>query len=180
MKHAFTPKHIVLALTAAGLVYGGYWAGARQHAVHAGMSTTTPAAANAEASSTGKVLYWHDPMVPGQKFDKPGKSPFMDMELVPVYADDAGAGADSGVKISPALRQNLGIRMATVRRADVRDTLELVGTTQFDESRAEVVQSRVTGYVERLHARRGSACASCPSRTRWWPGLNAAARPKHA
>ncbi len=22
-----------------------------------------------------KVLYWHDPMVPGQKFDKPGKSP---------------------------------------------------------------------------------------------------------
>ena len=34
-----------------------------------------------------KVLYWHDPMVPGQRFDKPGKSPFMDMMLVPVYAD---------------------------------------------------------------------------------------------
>ncbi|MBJ7312984.1 efflux RND transporter periplasmic adaptor subunit [Rugamonas sp. CCM 8940] len=152
MKHAPTPKHIVLALLAAGLVYGGYWAGARQHADMPNTSPgTAPAGADTQASPARKVLYWHDPMVPGQKFDKPGQSPFMDMELVPVYADDAGTG--SGVQVSPALRQNLGIRMATVRRADVRDTLELVGTTQFDESRAEVVQSRVTGYVERLHAR---------------------------
>ena len=28
------------------------------------------------------VLYWYDPMVPGQRFDEPGKSPFMDMMLV--------------------------------------------------------------------------------------------------
>src|SRR5437588_11141396 len=38
--------------------------------------------------TTGKkVLYWHDPIVPGQKFDKPGKSPVMDMQVVAVYAD---------------------------------------------------------------------------------------------
>ena len=30
-----------------------------------------------------RVLYWYDPMRPEVKFDKPGKSPFMDMELVP-------------------------------------------------------------------------------------------------
>ena len=24
-----------------------------------------------------RVLYWYDPMVPQQRFDKPGKSPFM-------------------------------------------------------------------------------------------------------
>ena len=41
------------------------------------------------APAERKVLYWHDPMVPGQRFDKPGKSPFMDMQLVPVYADAA-------------------------------------------------------------------------------------------
>ena len=35
-----------------------------------------------------KVLDWHDPMMPGPKFDQPGKSPFMDMQLVPVYADE--------------------------------------------------------------------------------------------
>ena len=31
-----------------------------------------------------KVLYYHDPMVPGNKVDKPAKSPFKDMMLVPV------------------------------------------------------------------------------------------------
>ena len=33
-----------------------------------------------------KILYYHDPMVPGSKFDKPAKSPFMDMMLVPTEA----------------------------------------------------------------------------------------------
>jgi membrane fusion protein, copper/silver efflux system len=47
-----------------------------------------------------KVLYWYDPMAPGQHFDKPGKSPFMDMQLVPKYADEA-EGAP-GVRIDPA------------------------------------------------------------------------------
>ncbi|MDE9601546.1 heavy metal-binding domain-containing protein, partial [Citrobacter freundii] len=28
-----------------------------------------------------KVLFWYDPMKPDTKFDKPGKSPFMDMDL---------------------------------------------------------------------------------------------------
>ncbi len=41
-----------------------------------------------KAQDERKVLYWYDPMVPQQKFDKPGKSPFMDMQLVPQYADD--------------------------------------------------------------------------------------------
>ena len=30
-----------------------------------------------------KVLFWYDPMKPDVKFDTPGKSPFMDMYLVP-------------------------------------------------------------------------------------------------
>lgn len=35
-----------------------------------------------------KVLYWYDPMKPDQHFDKPGKSPYMDMELLPKYEDE--------------------------------------------------------------------------------------------
>src|SRR5216683_1343440 len=38
--------------------------------------------------------YWYDPMVPQQRFDKPGKSPFMDMQLVPKCG--TGPGAPSG------------------------------------------------------------------------------------
>nr|WP_315245623.1 hypothetical protein [uncultured Albidiferax sp.] len=63
-----------------------------------------------------KVLYYHDPMVPGNKFDAPAKSPFMDMMLVPVYAGSAGGvEADaSTVTVSPRMQQNLGVRSVVV------------------------------------------------------------------
>ena len=103
------------------------------------------------ASESRKVLYWHDPMVPGQRFDKPGKSPFMDMQLVPMYAD--GDASDSGVKVSPTVQQNLGIRLTTVRRADVSSSFDAVGAVQFDDRLNVAVQTRVAGYVERLLVR---------------------------
>ena len=53
-----------------------------------------------------KVLYWADPMTPGFRSDKPGKSPFMDMDLVPVY-EDAGATV---VALRPEIVQSLGGR----------------------------------------------------------------------
>jgi len=50
----------------------------------------TPLKAGDVDPATGKsVLYWHDPMS-GQRFDRPGQSPFMNMRLVPVYAGDSG------------------------------------------------------------------------------------------
>ena len=49
---------------------------------------------------TGRtILYYHDPMVPGKKFETPGKSPFMDMMLVPAYAGAEGADAELGPAI---------------------------------------------------------------------------------
>ncbi len=57
---------------------------------------------------TGRtILHYHDPMVPGKRFETPGKSPFMDMMLVPAYAGAAGADA-STVTVSPRIQQNLG------------------------------------------------------------------------
>ncbi|WP_194725318.1 efflux RND transporter periplasmic adaptor subunit [Noviherbaspirillum malthae] len=152
MKNNFALKALALVLAGAGLAFGGYWVGSQGHGSMQPTATSQDAAGEKIDPKTGrKVLYWHDPMVPGQKFDKPGKSPFMDMQLVPVYADEAGG--EGGVTVNPTLQQNLGIRYATVRREETRDAFELVGATQFDESVAEVVQSRVTGYIERLHAR---------------------------
>lgn len=97
-----------------------------------------------------KVLYWHDPMVPGHRFDKPGQSPFMDMALEPVYADEA---SDAGVKVSPQVQQNLGIRTAAVRRAEVSASFDAVGTVQFDERLGVAVQTRTAGYLEKLLVR---------------------------
>jgi Cu(I)/Ag(I) efflux system membrane fusion protein len=116
------------------------------------MGSQEVAAASAPAASDAsrKVLYWHDPMVPGQRFDKPGKSPFMDMQLVPVYADSGGA---SGVSVSPSVQQSLGIRVMPVRRAVMAPSFDAVGAVQFDERRNIAVQTRVGGYVERLSVR---------------------------
>jgi len=117
----------------------------------------------APAKGERKILYWHDPMSPGTKFDKPGKSPFMDMDLVPVYADEQASAA---VQIDPAVAQNLGIRIGRVERATVPLSLDVVGGVTFDERLVEVVQARVQGYVTRLHVkstlesvRRGQAIA---------------------
>ena len=102
--------------------------------------------------STGKrVLYWHDPMVPGTKFDKAGKSPFMDMQLVPVYADDAsGAG---GVAIDPRLQQNLGVRTAKAVAGSLSSGISAVGNVAYNERDVVLVQARSNGFVEKLFVR---------------------------
>jgi len=104
-----------------------------------------------ESAPGRKVLYWHDPMVPGQKFDKPGKSPFMDMELVPVYAE--AGGDESNVAISARMQQNLGVRTAEVTRRSMVPTVETVGTVAYNERDVAVVQARNSGFVERLFVR---------------------------
>ncbi len=145
-------RAVLAAVTGAALLGAGYVAGMRQAAPGlAGPANVAAASAGKIDPRTGrKVLYWHDPMMPNQHFDKPGKSPFMDMQLAPVYADEGSTAA--GVRIDPGLQQNLGIRYATVRRQAVAGGFDAIGTTQFDESRTDVVQSRVTGYIDRLYA----------------------------
>ncbi|STI87701.1 cation efflux system protein [Escherichia coli] len=56
----------------------------------AGFTWFAKAEPPAEKTSTAerKILFWYDPMYPNTRFDKPGKSPFMDMDLVPKYADE--------------------------------------------------------------------------------------------
>lgn len=98
-----------------------------------------------------KVLYYHDPMVPGNKFDKPAKSPFMDMMLVPVYADGDSDG--SKVTVSPRIQQNLGVRTAPVVEGTLSPQVAAVGSIAFNERDQVIVQARATGYVERLYVR---------------------------
>ena len=103
------------------------------------------------AGAERKVLYWYDPMQPQQKFDKPGKSPFMDMQLVPKYADEvAGAGT---VSISPQMVQNLGVRTAEAKTGAIEERFEAVGTVAFNERSVVQLQARAAGFVEKLHAR---------------------------
>ena len=133
-----------LALGAAG----GYWFAQRP--------TTAMPAASAEAESAPqderKVLYWYDPMVPTQKFDKPGKSPYMDMALVPKYADE-DTRENSGLSVSAQAVQALGLRTATVEQRDIGSDVDVLGTVQLNDRDVSIVQARSAGFVERVYAR---------------------------
>jgi Cu(I)/Ag(I) efflux system membrane fusion protein len=136
---------LVLAAAAILLVGAllGYWFAERSSSVESESAATS-------AGGERKVLYWHDPMVPTARFDEPGKSPFMDMQLVPVYADEAGGAA---VKVSPTVVQNLGIRVGAVEKAVLQSSLTAIGSIAFDEGLNQVVQSRVEGYITNLRVR---------------------------
>lgn len=155
-------KKIVLALIASGLI-GGLGYGAYRIGMSRGMqmppSVATDSLPSSASSQTGKtdpatgrkILYWQDPMVPGQKFDKPGKSPFMDMQLVPVYADGDGDG--SSVQVSSRIQQNLGVRTAEVTKGTLVPAIEVVGSVAYNERDVGVVQARANGFVEKLYVR---------------------------
>lgn len=156
-------KKTTIARTVAALVVvaslgGAYYLG-QQQGRQQSPASATPASGSGDASvkagdidpKTGKrVLYWHDPMVPGQRFDKPGKSPFMDMPLSPVYEEASGGAA---VTIDSRVTQNLGIRTAEVKTGRLEAALQVPGNVAINERGIEVLQARTTGFVERTYAR---------------------------
>jgi len=137
----------VTAVVALAAAAGGYWlAMSRMPAMPADAAAPAP-----EPQPGRKVLYWYDPMSPQQKFDKPGKSPFMDMQLVPKYADEGG---DEGtVSISPRVVQNLGIRTAEARPGSLAPKLTAVGSVEYNERSVVLVQPRANGFIEKLYVR---------------------------
>lgn len=129
----------VLLATAAASGFAGY------------MLAGGPPDQTAQAERGGRrVLYWYDPMYPDRHFPRPGKSPFMDMPLVAKYADEAEGG---GVIVSPAMQQNLGIRLARVDTRDIAPVVRAVGRIEFDERQLYEVQTLTPGFVERLSVR---------------------------
>lgn len=98
-----------------------------------------------------QVLYWYDPMVPDTHFDKPGKSPFMDMDLVPRYAGEPETTA--GVAINPGVVQNLGIRLASVERRSTGAVTRASGVLAFNDRALSTVHAKQDGFVERGHGK---------------------------
>jgi Cu(I)/Ag(I) efflux system membrane fusion protein len=135
-----------LALMLVALVAGYRWG---QSPAHTAVPAATPAAR--------AVLYWYDPMVPAQHFDKAGKSPFMDMQLVPKYAGDAAEAADAadpaGVRIATGVRQRLGIRTTRATRGRLPAMQRVPGTVAWNLAGEQVVSLPVDAVVERLAVR---------------------------
>ena len=144
-------KRVAVALMFA--VLGAAACGRRAPVPASAAAAKTPAATD---SSGRKILYWYDPMVPGSKFDKPGKSPFMDMDLVPKYAGEEAAGgaatSAAAITLSPEAIRATGIATVPVARGEVAGAIRAVGTIEIDETRQVKVAARVAGRLEKLFA----------------------------
>lgn len=134
---------LVLALASVG----GYWLGSRNPVSSA---PTEQHRGDADEDSR-EVLYWYDPMVPEQHFDQPGKSPFMDMELIPRYAEPADKGPSPGIRIDPRIVQNLGIAVAPVSYGEPELSVLAVAKVAYNERDSAIVQARTDGFVEQVY-----------------------------
>ncbi len=102
-----------------------------------------------------KVLFYRNPMNPAVTSPAPAKDE-MGMDYIPVYAGEAGAAGGNVPGLAPVTLPVEGIALAGVRTAEavmepVRAEIRAVGRVVTDETRVRRIQSKVEGWVERLH-----------------------------
>ncbi|MDP3845280.1 MAG: efflux RND transporter periplasmic adaptor subunit [Pseudomonas sp.] len=145
---------LLMTLLLLGGATAGYWLAAQNQAIPA---TTGAPASSPSTQAERQVLYWYDPMYPQQHFPAPGKSPFMDMQLVPRYAEQAAANtagavaAEPSMQVAPGTQQNLGMRLATVTRGPLAQSLQASAVLAFNERDVALLQTRAGGFVERTY-----------------------------
>jgi Cu(I)/Ag(I) efflux system membrane fusion protein len=83
-------------------------------------------------------------MYPAERFDKPGKSPFMDMDLVPRYADESGG---AGIVIDPVQLQNLGVRTEKAELGRLSFSRDFPADVDFNSHMIARIQPRAAGFV---------------------------------
>ena len=114
---------------------------------------SAPAAvADASAAVAGddrEVLYWRAPMDPTFTSDRPGRSP-MGMDLVPVYASDAGSLPPGTVRIDPGFVQSIGVRTEPVSRRNIAQTIRTVGTLAHNDRQIAWVNTKYDGWIENV------------------------------
>ncbi|MGY6274241.1 efflux RND transporter periplasmic adaptor subunit [Methylomonas sp. MgM2] len=148
-KRLFLLSFMAFSMLAIGILIGWWTA---SHYSDTGETGETALSETKEPESRRKVLYWYDPMQPQQHFDKPGPSPFMDMDLIPKYADSESAEADAaqGIAIDATLSQNIAMRLTKVVSIPLSRQIEATGLIGFNERDIAIVQTRSGGFVERV------------------------------
>jgi len=121
------------------------------------MAVLPLAAAHAQTAvadaNARKPLYYRDPMHPSYTSDKPGKAPDCGMDLVPVYADDAGASSRPGtIQLTAQQQKLMGIRLARVENSTGRRTIRTIGRVAVDETRVFPLIAGAEGWVTQIFA----------------------------
>ena len=106
-----------------------------------------PEAATTTASASQPIYYRH-PHDPSRTSRVPMKDE-MGMDYTPVFADAAGPG----VRISPEVINNLGVRTEAALQGALPRRADTVGYVSFDERKVQQVRPRAEGWVESLNVR---------------------------
>ena len=96
-----------------------------------------------------EILHWRAPMDPSFTSDGPGRSP-MGMDLVPVYANDAGSLPPGTVRVDPGFVQSIGVRSEPVARGNVAQTIRTVGTLAHNDRQIAWVNTKYDGWIENV------------------------------
>src|SRR5689334_3030972 len=90
------------------------------------------------------ILYYHDPMHPEYRSDRPGKAPDCGMDLVPVYAKEAApvpqtrdnADTVQGMfRIAAGAQQLIGVKVGAAEESGGTVALRTSGRVVADEAR---------------------------------------------
>lgn len=104
--------------------------------------------AAADVKTENKILFYRSPMNPEIKSDTPAKDE-MGMDFVPVYAgSDNSVGSE--VRISPAVVNNMGVRITKVERKSLWRRIDTVAYVDYNGSNVSHVHLRTDGWIEQL------------------------------
>ena len=135
---------IALCVAAVSFIAGSWWS----------REPARPSAAGGR-----KILYYHDPMHPAYKSDKPGIAPDCGMQLEPVYADGGGDSAPSPnatpmapglVRIGLERQQLIGVRTEETRKTDAEGHIRILGRVAADERRIYRLNAPSAGVVREV------------------------------
>jgi Cu(I)/Ag(I) efflux system membrane fusion protein len=108
-------------------------------------------------SGARKILYYHDPMHPAYRSDKPGVAPDCGMQLEPVYADGAPSAPENKeffypgtVQLSLEKQQQIGVKIAEVETAATTLPIRVLGRVVADEMRVFRVVAPTDGLIQEL------------------------------
>ncbi|RMG59219.1 MAG: efflux RND transporter periplasmic adaptor subunit [Deltaproteobacteria bacterium] len=103
------------------------------------------------AEKPSKTLYTC-PMHPFIITEEPGACPICGMTLVPVKGGgEEKAEEENAIKISPVVKQNMGIRTGVVEEKPLVRLVRTYGRVTYDEKKISVVNTKVMGWIEKLY-----------------------------
>ena len=115
------------------------------------------ARAMVSAKAVRQILYYHCPMHPAYRSDKPGTAPCCHMALEPVYADEPSSAAEApgatvtgALHLTPQQQQLVGLQYGTAEYAPAYRSIRGEGRVGVNEKRVARIETRLEGWIDRL------------------------------